>query len=87
MRYALLLSLASLLGGCLFGSKYATEIGYYEGGSERWHISGADYDSLDDCRSAAIAEFNSINFRSPGRAFSWACLKMNSDGGYESRHR
>ncbi len=78
---------ASIMGaGCDLGSKYAAEVGWRENGSEKWNISG-DFDSLDDCRSAAIAKFNSINARNPGQAFSWACLKKNSSGGYQSRHR
>ncbi len=86
MKYASLLVLMPLIVGCVFGSKYAVEIGYYEGGTEQWNIYG-DYSSLDECRDAAIAQFNNVNSRNPGRAFSWACLKKNSDGGYESRHR
>lgn len=74
------------LTGCVFGDRYSSEVGWYEGRSERWDISG-DYDSLDACRAAAIGQFNRINAESPGRAFSWACLKKASDGGYESRHR
>lgn len=86
MKHIFPLTLAFLVTGCELGSRYASEVGWYEGGSERWSISG-DFTSLDDCRSAAIAQFNSVNAESPGRAFSWACLKKNSDGGYESRHR
>lgn len=79
-------AVAALLSGCDFGSRYASEIGWREGGSEKWDIT-RDFGSLDDCRSAAVARFNSINARNPGQAFSWACLKTNSDGSYESRHR
>lgn len=81
-----LCAVGALLFGCNFGSKYASEIGWREGTAEKWNVSG-DFGSLDECRSAAIAQFNSINTRNPGQAFSWACLKKNSDGSYESRHR
>ena len=70
----------------LLGAKYAVEIGYYEGASEKWEIAG-DYSSLDECRDAAMAKFSAYNSRSAGRAYSWACLKKSSSGGYESRHR
>ena len=81
-----LCAIGALLVGCDLGSKYASEIGWREGTAEKWNVSG-DFASLDECRSAAIAQFNSINARNPGQAFSWACLKKNSDGGYVSRHR
>jgi hypothetical protein len=72
-----------ILSGC--GSNYAGEVGYYDGESKKWDIWG-DFGSLDECRDAAIARYNGLNRESPGRAFSWACLKKSSDG-YESRHR
>lgn len=81
-----LFTACALLAGCEFGGKYAAEIGWREGGAEKWNVSG-DFSSLDECRAAAITEFNSINARNSGQAFSWACLKKNSDGSYESRHR
>lgn len=86
--FGLLLCLVSVIAltACDFGSRYASEVGWREGSKERWNISG-DYASLDECRNASIAEYNSINARNPGQAFSWACLKINSDGSYESRHR
>ncbi|WP_291518409.1 hypothetical protein [Acidovorax sp.] len=83
---ALLLAAGCSLTACGLGSNYASEVGWREGGKEQWNISG-DYASLEECRNAAIAEYNSINARNPGQAFSWACLKKNSDGSYESRHR
>lgn len=83
---AFVLGTASLLSACNLGSRYATEVGWREGTSEKWDVAG-DYGSLDECRSAAMAQYNSINARNPGQAFSWACLKKNSDGSYESRHR
>lgn len=78
------------MSGCdgvpYLGGTYAAEVGYYEGGGQKWEIYG-DYKTLDACREEAISRFNAHNSRSPGRAFSWACLKKNNDGGYESRHR
>jgi hypothetical protein len=85
-KAALLLAVTCSLTACGLGGNYASEVGWREGGKERWNISG-DFSSLDECRTAAISEYNSINARNPGQAFSWACLKKNSDGSYESRHR
>jgi hypothetical protein len=73
-----------LLSGC--GNRYDAEVGYYEGDSQEWDVWG-DFSSLDECREAAIVRFNQYNRDSAGRAFSWSCLKKNSTGGYESRHR
>lgn len=83
MRPILIAIVVVLLTGC---SRYDAEVGYYEGESERWDIWG-DFGSLDKCRDAAIARFNYYNKEKEGRAFSWACLKKNLGGGYESRHR
>ena len=84
----LLVATVALAGGCnlSIGSEYAAEVGYYRGEAQEWDIWGA-FNSLEDCRAAAIERFNSLNRESPGRAFSWACLKKNSGGGYDSRHR
>ena len=83
MRPILIATVAVLLIGC---SRYDAEVGYFEGESERWDVWG-DFRTLDECRDAAIARFNSYNQKREGRAFSWACLKKNLSGGYESRHR
>lgn len=72
------------LTGC--ADRYAAEVGYHDGGQQKWDIAG-DYSTLDECRSAAIAQHNSYNAGGAGRAFSWACLLKDSSGGYESRHR
>lgn len=78
------------LAGCdglpFFGSRYAYEVGYYEAGKERWEIEG-DFASLEECRPSAIAVYNLHAAQRPGSVISWACLKKNSEGGYESRHR
>jgi len=74
---------AVLLAGC---SRYDAEVGYYEGTAERWDVWGV-FSSLDECRDAAISRYNYYNQERQGRAFSWACLKKNHNGGYESRHR
>ena len=75
------------LSGCgPLGSTYAAEVGYYEGDQIKWAVWG-DFGSLDECRNSAISRFNYYNQASPGRATSWACLKKNRDGSYESRHR
>ena len=88
-RHTAVISLWSviLVGGCnLLGATYAAEVGHYEGEQLKWEVWG-DFASLDKCRTAAIARFNQYNVQSSGRATSWSCLKKNSDGGYESRHR
>lgn len=81
---------ALVLTGCdgvpFFGSRYAYEVGYYEAGKERWEIEG-DFGNLDECKSSAMAVYNLHAAQRPGSVISWACLKKNSDGGYESRHR
>jgi hypothetical protein len=83
-RARLLLVLAVLaLVGC---DRYAAEVGYKAGEETKWNIWG-DFDSLDRCREAAIAQYNQYNSQGTGRAVSWACLLKNSSGGYESRHR
>jgi hypothetical protein len=71
------------LAGC---DRYAAEVGYKAGEETKWNIWG-DFASLDSCRDAAFAMYNSYNGAGSGRATSWACLLKNSDGGYESRHR
>jgi hypothetical protein len=91
MRALFIAMLAAIaLAGCdnlpSIGGRYAAEVGYYQGEKQAWDIWG-EFGSLDECRAAAIARFNSYNAQSPGRAFSWACLKKNRDGSYESRHR
>lgn len=84
-KYALAAWLIAALSGCVF-DKYAAEVGYRNGEGVTWDIWG-DFTSLDDCREAAISRFNSLNFESPGRATSWACLLKDGSGGFESRHR
>lgn len=78
--------LISSSAGFLLGSHYAAEVGYHQGDSQRFDVWG-DFGTLDECRSAAIARFNYYNRENPRRAFSWACLKKNRSGGFESRHR
>jgi len=89
IHYVAVFGLSLLLAACddlpIIGAKYAAEVGYYSGDKQAWDIWG-NY-SLEECREVAISRFNSYNREKPGRAFSWACLKRNSDGGYESRHR
>ena len=85
MRLSRVLLVVALLAlvGC---DRYAAEVGYKAGEETKWNIWG-DFDSLDRCREAAIAQYNQYNRESAGRAVSWACLLKSSDGGYESRHR
>jgi hypothetical protein len=84
MHAILLASVAVfLLLGC---SRYDAEVGYYQDESKKWDIWG-DFSSLEECKGAAIARFNYYNRDQDGRAFSWACLKKNMSGDYESRHR
>src|SRR5215207_3575409 len=79
-----LTALTFTLAGCdSFGEKYAAEVGYRAGGEIKWEIWG-DYASLDECRNAAIPRYNHY-WADNRRATSWACLKKNRSGGYESR--
>jgi hypothetical protein len=66
------------LFGCYPAEKYRAEVGYYEGDKERWQF-GSDT-TREQCTNEAIALYNSINHKSPGRAFSWACLRVSADG-------
>ena len=77
-RMSLLLAAAVLLtlAGC---DRYAAEVGYKAGEETKWNIWG-DFDSLDGCRAAAIAQYNYYNSQGPGRAVSWACLVKSGDG-------
>jgi hypothetical protein len=74
---AVLLAAALLISGCWQGYTYRAEVGYYEGGEQRWYV-GPDQ-SRDECQSSAINRFNALNRESPGRAFSWACRKMQGE--------
>lgn len=77
------MALVGTLSGC---AKYDAEIGYFDGAEKRFDYWG-DFSSLDECRNAAIGRFNAMNADKSGRAFSWACMEKNADGGYASRHR
>lgn len=70
--------------GCA-SSRYAAEVGYYQGDSISWDLWG-DYASLEECRSAAIGRYN-FYFAQNQRAYTWSCLEKNGKGGYASRHR
>ena len=83
MRFVVIATVVVLLVGC---SRYDAEVGYYESESEKWEYWG-DFSSLDECRDAAMVRYNYYNQQGDVRAFSWACMKKNSSGGYESRHR
>lgn len=74
------------LAACdLWPKSYAAEVGYYAGETIAWDVWG-DFQSLEDCRNAAIARFNYYHTQNE-RAYSWACLMKNGKGGYASRHR
>jgi len=68
-----------MLGGCdrLASYAYRAEVGYYEDGKQVWHVG--DDKTREACTSEAIGMFNSLNARPAGRAFSWACRKMNGE--------
>ncbi|MTH62551.1 hypothetical protein [Paracoccus litorisediminis] len=84
MRHKLFLLIPLLLSACIFDDRYAAEVGYFEGEDIRWEVWG-DFETLEDCQDAAITRYNF--YAADKRAQSWSCLKKNSDGGYESRHR
>jgi hypothetical protein len=56
---------------------YKAEVGYYEGKSQAWYV-GNDT-TYDKCMSEARNLYNAYNAKSPNRAFSWACRKMQGD--------
>jgi len=82
-----ILTAAALLSGCgWFGfNRYAAEVGYYSGTEIAWDLWG-DFDSLDECRDAAMARFNFYAAQN-NRGYTWSCLLKNGHGGYTSRHR
>lgn len=59
------------------GYTYRAEVGYYLDGKQTWFV-GEDK-SRQDCVTEAVARFNALNAGSQGRAFSWACRKMQGD--------
>lgn len=56
---------------------YRAEVGYYSEGQRTWYV-GSDK-SKDECISEATSRFNSLNAEHSGRAFSWACRKMDGE--------
>lgn len=73
--------------GCdaLVAERYSAEVGYYQGESVGWDLWG-DFESLDECRSAAIARYNHYVAQNR-RGYSWSCLLKNGKGSFTSRHR
>jgi hypothetical protein len=59
------------------GYTYRAEVGYHQGTEQLWFVGGDK--SRDECTSEAIGRYNALNAQSPGRAFSWACRKMQGD--------
>jgi hypothetical protein len=59
------------------GHTYRAEVGYFQGSERTWYV-GRDK-SREACTAEATALYNSYNRESPGRAFSWACRKMQGD--------
>ena len=56
---------------------YRAEVGYYEGDKQAWYV-GPDK-SYDACISEAQGVFSNYNAKSPNRAFSWSCRKMQGE--------
>lgn len=56
---------------------YRAEVGYYLNDQKTWYV-GSDK-SYDDCISEAIGRYRSLNAEHAGRAFSWACRKMQGE--------
>ncbi len=75
-----LIALAAF-GAWYFGfftkTTYRAEVGYYRGLQHEWYV-GADK-TREECQSEAISRFRALNAESPGRAFSWACRKMEGE--------
>lgn len=65
-------------GRLLESYSYRSEVGYYTGERQDWYV-GAERTTREACISDAAAYYNSLNFQSPGRAFSWACRKMQGE--------
>jgi hypothetical protein len=69
------------LGGCDYLPGYYTykaEVGYYEGGQQKWYIGSAK--SYNDCIAEATSYFDSLKSPSnPKRAFTWSCRKMRGE--------
>lgn len=87
MRIASTILVCAMLAGCgwFTPEKYAAEVGYYQGDQVAWELWG-DFSSLDECRDAAIAQYNAYVARDK-QAYSWSCLLKDGNGGYVSRHR
>lgn len=56
--------------------KYFAVVGYYNDGEKTYKDLGVS--KLDECRSRAIAEYNTINAQNPARAFDWYCKNTHS---------
>ena len=71
--------IAPLVAGCDVPGVYSyrAEVGYYNGDSQAWYV-GTDK-SYGDCISEAIGYYNRLNTNNSGRAFSWACRKMQGE--------
>ena len=69
------------LGGCDYLPGYYTykaEVGYYEGGQQKWYIGSAK--SYSECIAEATSYFDSLKTPSnPKRAFTWSCRKMRGE--------
>lgn len=85
MFRSIVLMTTLLVAGC-GKERYAAEVGYYRGEEIAWDLWG-DFESLDECRSHAIARYNFYALEQNGRGHSWSCLLKNGKGGYTSRHR
>lgn len=84
-KWIVAIGTVAVLAGCSgVGDHYAAEVGYLQGSETKWSIWG-DFSSLDECKNAAMDEYN--RYFSENRAASWACLKKNADGGYAGRYR
>lgn len=55
---------------------YFAVVGYYRGDEAAYKDLGVS--KLDECRERAMAEYDSINAESPGRAFDWFCKNTHS---------
>jgi hypothetical protein len=65
---------------------YQPEVGYYEGTEQRWYV-GSSFSKQDECVGVAVIIFNRYNAESAGRAFSWACRKIDRSGAFIDRVR
>lgn len=84
-KFVVVIACVALSACSWFQSKrYAAEVGHYAGEEVAWDLWG-DFESLDECRNAAISRYNAYVAQN-ARAYSWSCLLKDGKGGYVERY-